>query len=172
MKLVFVCGACVFLMSAPFVFACLRNVWCIAGLICWKLPVFETSLCAQIPQYTHVCFFLLDCLLYAPWAQLRRDALKTSSLLSLLFDKTVVIFSRWSTLWRYSVGNRSECVPDRWWRENTGPMHMTSASRAFSRWPFPYQPQLSRINFFKVSDALCPVCPLNLAKKCIRSKIW
>ena len=70
------CLLCVFLMSETCVFACLGNVRCIVGSVRWELPLFETSPCAHFSRYTLVCLFLFDCLLYAPWAQLRRGALR------------------------------------------------------------------------------------------------
>ena len=62
-------------------FSCLEHFlllvykMCNVGLVPGELPLFETSLCTQIPRYTHVCFFLVGWL-YAPWAQLKRVAIR------------------------------------------------------------------------------------------------
>ena len=91
------CVLHVFLMTRRIVFACFRNVCCIVGLVYGHLPLFQTSLCAHIPRYTHVYFFLFGCLLYTPWVQLRRGSLRPHYIIMMMI--TIIIKLDSSLFW-------------------------------------------------------------------------
>ena len=80
-------------MSGTSVFACLQNVWCVVGLIHGDLPLFDTD------SLIYPCLLLFVWLSYAPWAQLRRAALRPhcyyykSGNISTTFPKSWLFFS-------------------------------------------------------------------------------